>query len=235
MHPPSLALADVVSRLCFGLMLGAMIGFERQWHQKTAGLKTNALVALGAAGFVTFGTAAGNGNPSVVAAQIVTGIGFLGAGVIMREGVNVHGLNTAATLWCSAMVGALCGFGIWQAGGIAALLVVFANLILRPVANRLNTRVQAGNEVESRYTITITCAPADAARLRQALLQSLADFRLPFQRLATQSDTTQTIITAEALSPHVADDSVEKLLADLDRDNAVLGTSWQVARVMPEA
>lgn len=235
MHPPSLALTDVVSRMCFGLLLGAMIGFERQWHQKTAGLKTNALVALGAAGFVTFGTAAGAGNPSQVAAQIVTGIGFLGAGVIMREGVNVHGLNTAATLWCSAMVGALCGFSMWQAGGIAALLVVFANLILRPVANRLNTRVQAGNEIESRYTITLTCAPADVGRLRQVLLQALATHHLPFQRLATQSDATQTVITAEALSPHVADDTVDKLLADMDQDSAVLGTSWQVARVMPEA
>jgi putative Mg2+ transporter-C (MgtC) family protein len=235
MHPPSLALTDVVSRMCFGLLLGAMIGFERQWHQKTAGLKTNALVALGAAGFVTFGTAAGGGNPSVVAAQIVTGIGFLGAGVIMREGVNVHGLNTAATLWCSAMVGALCGFGIWQAGGVAALLVVFANLILRPVANRLNTRVQAGNESESHYTISLTCAPADSTRLRQALLTALAEFHLQYQRLATQSDATQTIITTEAISPHVADDAVEKLVAGMDQDSAVLGTSWQVTRVMPEA
>ncbi len=234
-HPPSLALADVVTRMCFGLLLGAMIGFERQWHQKMAGLKTNALVALGAAGFVTFATAAGNGNPSVVAAQIVTGIGFLGAGVIMREGVNVHGLNTAATVWCSAMVGALCGFGMWQAGGIAALLVVFANLALRPVANRLNTRVQAGNEVESRYTITLTCAPAEAPRLRQSLLTALAKNHLPFQRLATQSEADQTVITAEALSPHVADAAVEKLLATLAQDGTVAGTSWQVARAVPEA
>ena len=235
MHPPSLALADVVSRMCFGLLLGAMIGFERQWHQKMAGLKTNALVALGAAGFVTFATAAGNGNPSVVAAQIVTGIGFLGAGVIMREGVNVHGLNTAATVWCSAMVGSLCGFGMWQAGGIAALLVVFANLALRPVANRLNTRVQAGNEVESFYTITLTCAPADATHLRATLLKSLSENHLPFQRLATETDSGHTIITVTALSPHVADAAVEKLLAALALDGTVAGTSWQVSRATPEA
>jgi len=235
MRPPSLELADVVSRLCWGLLLGAAIGFERQWHQKMAGLKTNTLVALGAAGFVTFATAAGNGNPSVVSAQIVTGIGFLGAGVIMREGVNVHGLNTAATVWCSAMVGALCGFGMWQAGGVAAALIVGANLALRPVANYLNTRVQAGNEVESHYTISITCAEAEAQHQRKALLAALSSNHLPIRQLSTLANAGQTIITAETVSPHVADETVEKLLAGLAEDGIVCGTSWQVARATPEA
>jgi putative Mg2+ transporter-C (MgtC) family protein len=76
-------------------MLGSAIGFERQWHQKMAGLRTNALVALGSCGFVVFSAMVGPGDPTRVAAQVVTGIGFLGAGIILREGINVHGLNTA--------------------------------------------------------------------------------------------------------------------------------------------
>jgi putative Mg2+ transporter-C (MgtC) family protein len=165
----------------------------------------------------------------------VTGIGFLGAGVIMREGVNVHGLNTAATVWCSAMVGALCGFGMWQAGGVAAALIVGANLALRPVANYLNTRVQAGNEVESHYTISITCAEAEAQHQRKALLAALSSNHLPIRQLSTLANAGQTIITAETVSPHVADETVEKLLAGLAEDGIVCGTSWQVARATPEA
>ena len=96
---------ESIGRLGVALALGSVIGFERQWHQKMAGLWTNALVALGSCGFVVFSSMVGEGDPTRVAAQVVTGIGFLGAGIILREGINVHGLNTAATLWCSAMVG----------------------------------------------------------------------------------------------------------------------------------
>ena len=120
--PPSLVLGDVVSRLCWGLLLGSAIGFERQWHQKMAGLKTNALVALGSAGFVTFATAAGQGNPSQVSGQIVSGIGFLGAGVIMKEGFNISGLTTAASIWAVSVIGVTVGLGFYAAGILLAVI-----------------------------------------------------------------------------------------------------------------
>ena len=92
--------------------LGAVIGFERQWRQRLAGLRTNTLVALGSASFVVYESLFGaEPNMTRVAAQVVSGIGFLGAGIIFREGLNVRGLNTAATLWCSAAVGVLAGGG----------------------------------------------------------------------------------------------------------------------------
>jgi len=106
-----LRLLTTVSELGLAVVLGGLIGFERQWHQKMAGLRTNALVALGASGFVILGSMIGRGDPTPIAAQVVTGIGFLGAGIILREGINVMGLNTAATLWCSAMVGTFAGAG----------------------------------------------------------------------------------------------------------------------------
>src|ERR1700688_2146448 len=119
---------ESLGRLGVALALGSVIGFERQWRQKIAGLRTNALVALGACGFVVFSFMTGEGDPTRVASQVVTGIGFLGAGVILREGVNVHGLNTAATLWCSAMVGTFTGGGYWAPGIVAAAFVVGTNL-----------------------------------------------------------------------------------------------------------
>jgi putative Mg2+ transporter-C (MgtC) family protein len=87
----------------------------------------NALVALGASGFIVFSELVGQGDPTRIAAQVVIGIGFLGAGVILREGINVHGLNTAATLWCSAMVGTLAGAGYAGPCILAAAFVIGTN------------------------------------------------------------------------------------------------------------
>ena len=230
-------LPEIAARLAWALLLGSVVGFERQWHQKMAGLKTNALVATGAAGFVSFATVAGQGNPSVVSAQIVTGIGFLGAGVIMREGISVHGLNTAATIWCSAMVGAMCGFGMWEAGGVAACLVLGANIVLRPIANWLNTRRQASNDIESHYTVTLTCAAAEAPRVRVALLAALRQHHLPADHLESEAQPAEsrTVITVRATTEHTADAAIDAILGELAQDAAVQGTSWQVARASPEA
>ncbi|HEY1873786.1 MAG TPA: MgtC/SapB family protein, partial [Steroidobacteraceae bacterium] len=112
--------------------LGAIIGFERQWRQRLAGLRTNTLVALGAASFVVYENLfSPEANLTRVAAQVVSGIGFLGAGIIFREGLNVRGLNTAATLWCSAAVGVLAGGGALPYAALAAGMVIVVNLLLQ--------------------------------------------------------------------------------------------------------
>src|SRR5246127_3320586 len=119
---------EIAIRLGTALLIGAVIGFERQWRQRMAGLRTNALVSIGAAGFVVFSTTvSGDNSPTRVAAQIVSGIGFLGAGVILREGINIRGLNTAATLLCSAMVGTFAGAGQLVASVIAVSFVLPTN------------------------------------------------------------------------------------------------------------
>jgi len=101
-----------VFRLRLALILGALIGAERQWRQRMAGLRTNALVATGAAMFLMMGgLISGEGRQGRVAAYVVSGIGFLGGGVILKDGLSIRGLNTAATLWCTAAVGALSGLG----------------------------------------------------------------------------------------------------------------------------
>src|ERR1700746_4109881 len=130
---------EIAIRLGTALLIGAVIGFERQWRQRMAGLRTNALLSIGAAGFVVFSTTvSGDNSPTRVAAQIVSGIGFPGAGVILREGINVRGLNTAATLWCSAMIGTFAGAGQLIPSALAAGFVLFTNLLLRPIIQLIN-------------------------------------------------------------------------------------------------
>src|ERR1700742_1943393 len=127
--------------LAVAFVLGGIIGFERQWRQRTAGLRTNVLVAGGAAAFVDLGLRMGAGDGSVrVISYVVSGIGFLGAGVIMKEGAQVRGINTAATLWSSAAVGAFAGSGQPVEAALVTAFILAGNTLLRPLANYINRK-----------------------------------------------------------------------------------------------
>src|ERR1700679_1141577 len=193
------ALIESVARLGLALILGSLIGFERQWHQKMAGLRTNALVALGSCGFVVFSAVVGQGDPTRVAGQVVTGIGFLGAGVILREGINVHGINTAATLWCSAMVGTFAGGGFWAPRLGAAGFVVGTNLLLRPLVRLINIKTVSSGDAEACYSVTLTCKSSEEAHLRSLLLHALSQGGLGLRRIDSSDipDTANVLITAQ--------------------------------------
>ncbi|HJV36712.1 MgtC/SapB family protein [Geomonas sp.] len=157
-------------------VLGSLIGFERQYRQRTAGLRTNVLVAVGAAIFVDMANRLGGHDGAVhVVAYVVSGIGFLGAGVIMREEGNVRGLNTAATLWGSAAVGACAGADLLLEAALGAIFVLAANTLLRPVVNRINRQpidtlaVEVTNTV---YVIAQTAQQKEALRLLESMLEA---------------------------------------------------------------
>lgn len=132
-----------ICRIISALIAGTAIGLERQLRRRNAGLAVNALVSVGACVFILLSesviyTAIQNGGPVNndnlrVLSQIVTGIGFLGAGVIMKDGFSVHGLNSAATIWCSAAVGSLCGYGMWRHAAIAVAVILFINWIIKNI------------------------------------------------------------------------------------------------------
>ena len=134
-------------RLCLALVCGVLIGLERQLRQRSAGLTTNSLVAVGACVFIlisetVIANALAEGGPVNndnlrVLSQVVTGIGFLGAGVILRDGFTIHGLNSAATLWCSAAMGCLCGYGFWREAIIAVCFILFINWVLKWVEHTI--------------------------------------------------------------------------------------------------
>ena len=141
---------EFAGRLIIAFIFGGLVGAERQWRQRTAGLRTNCLVAVGSAMFVMMGGLVGDGDASRgrVAAYIVSGIGFIGGGVILKEGFTIRGLNTAATLWCMAAIGTLAGLGRTSFSFVGTLAVLAANLLLRPLAQRINrASVQSPAEV----------------------------------------------------------------------------------------
>jgi len=235
----ALPLFDILLRLALALAFGGLIGTERQWHQKMAGMRTNTLVAIGAAGFTLLGVlsspADGPMDPRI-AAQIVTGIGFLGAGVILREGFNVHGLNTAATLWCAAMVGALCGAGYLIAATAGMFFVVFTNLGLRPVVRRLNARLISIQGMETHYTFTVACHADMAERLRARMLTEIPAAGFDLRQIETEIGAgVQATLTARAMHPNRDDPAAEALIAGLLRHGDVATASWSVLPVMAEA
>lgn len=137
-----LAMLDFVLRLVAGMVLGLFIGLEREWKRRPAGLHTTMLVATGAALFATIGPAfEGSGGDRVIA-NIVTGVGFLAGGVIFRQGGTVSGLNTAATIWSTAAVGALAGLALFREAAVAAVLIVIMNEVAQPISRKLDERAK---------------------------------------------------------------------------------------------
>lgn len=147
---------EFVLRLAAGLGCGVLIGLERQWRQGMAGLRTNTLVATGACVFVLLQAAlTGTNSPDRVIAKVVSGVGFLGAGLIIRDGLNVRGVNTAATIWCSAAVGSLAGAGFYADALTAALTVAAANIVLRPLGRLIERQPGASNKMETVYDLPL--------------------------------------------------------------------------------
>jgi putative Mg2+ transporter-C (MgtC) family protein len=174
-HLNLMSLADTTLSLLFAFVLGGVIGLERQIRQRTAGLRTNVLVCVGAALFVDIAVRfheIHGGTPSAlhVVAYVVSGVGFLGAGVIMREQGNVRGINTAATLWGSAAVGCAAGADLLPEAVLGCAFVLAANTLLRPVVNRISRQPIDVETVEATYHVHLI-AHKDRRKEALALLE----------------------------------------------------------------
>ena len=128
-------LAEFIIRLLAATAAGGALGLERESNNKSAGLRTHTLVAVSACIFTLISIrivdSGGTGDPTRVVGQIVTGIGFLGAGVILHRGINVQGLTTAATIWSSAALGCLSAFGFYWELAFATALIIFINTFFK--------------------------------------------------------------------------------------------------------
>ncbi|MBV8566150.1 MAG: MgtC/SapB family protein [Methylobacteriaceae bacterium] len=231
----SVAIEQAVLSLATAVGLGAAIGFERQWRHRLAGLRTNTLVSLGAASFVLFSLLGpGESSPTRVAAQVVSGIGFLGAGVIFKEGLSVRGLNTAATLWCSSAVGVLAGGGYYLYAALSAAFVVAVNLLLRPLVNAINRQPLESAEVETTYLVTVICRGAEEAHVRALLLQGFSTGDLHLHELDSSNieDTDRVEVTAKLTSDKRREISLEYIVGRLSLEASVTAARWQSLTTM---
>jgi putative Mg2+ transporter-C (MgtC) family protein len=206
-------------RVLLAAALGALVGFEREISGQPAGFRTHILVSLGAALFTLVGVHGvevfggvrdARLDPTRVAAQVVTGIGFLGAGAIIQQGVSVRGLTTAASLWVTAAIGTAMGLGYWEGAVLTSLVTVVALYGLKPVGHRVFRRLR---REEHRFFVEIQphLRLSDLAKVTEEI-----DARTESIRLFTDDDENQRVIVVVRLPPNVRPDVVVDLMRRVD-------------------
>jgi putative Mg2+ transporter-C (MgtC) family protein len=213
------------------LLMGIAIGLERQWHQHPAGLRTNALVALGAALFVSLSSLTNDvGSPTRVASYVVSGLGFLGGGVILREGLNVKGLNTAATIWCSGAVGSLCGSGFVTHAALGTAVILFAHLVLRPLGQGIDARLKKAVNVETLYRMRVVCSRQAAPLIRTILLRHInANPTMTAQGFTTQDleKDDEAAVVVDIQSTVRNERALEDLVNRINIEPGTVAVSWE--------
>ena len=218
-------------RLGCAFALGALVGVERQWRARMAGLRTNVLVSVGSALFVLLAAnTVEEVSPTRIAAQVVSGIGFLGAGVILRDGVNVRGINTAATIWCAAAVGVLAGSGLYLGATMGAAAVMAANILLRPIARKLQKRPSSSSEVETAYQVRVVCRDSQDAHVRALLLQALSDADFTLRSVDSGrlvEDRESVSVLVEISTNGQREEALEQLVRRLSLEPEVFSVHWR--------
>jgi len=227
-----LSLLDFLFRLGAALLMGAVVGLERQWRQRMAGTRTNALVAAGASAFVmcAFIVRDTSRSEAQIVSYVVSGVGFLGAGVIFKDAGGVRGLNTAATIWCSAAIGAISGLGRPLHALVLAAAVLVTNLVLRPLAYRLYPAQSSGEEQEITYGFELICRPEDEAHMRALLVQSMSRSSLLLTSLRSEDIEGINRMRVSALIRGLGrqGEALEQLVVRLSLEAGVSSVSWAV-------
>ncbi|HPG00708.1 MAG TPA: MgtC/SapB family protein [Kiritimatiellia bacterium] len=207
---------DVIWRLLVAGILGGLIGFEREMHHQPAGLRTHIILVLGAALAMCisinlsmqFHTTASNGDPERLAAQVISGIGFLGAGAIFRFGAGVKGLTTASSLWTAAIIGLAVGAGYFLIGVITTAIVLFALKGLDLVEKRL---------IRGRMTRTIIIRGADRPGFVDEVKSALTNFDIALKSISLQKNLKNNEIQIETLAKVFPDQDLDAIIGAMSK------------------
>ena len=220
---------DTIVSLVTAFVLGTLIGAERQYRQRSAGLRTNVLVAVGAAAFVDLANHLNGADGSVrVISYVVSGIGFLGAGVIMKEGTNIRGLNTAATLWASAAVGACAGADMVAQAGLLTLFVLGGNTLLRPLVNAIDRIPISEQSSEATYDVLVTADSSAVAEAREILLEKLEAANYPVRDTRVDWSGDDVEIVATLVSQSIEPDELDAVVESLANVPGVRHATWNI-------
>lgn len=214
---------DFIIRIIVCFLLSIAIGIERQYRHKLVGLRTNVLVSLGAFMFnwVTFASL--DSDSTRIAAQVVSGIGFLGAGIIMKDGNKVKGLNTAATLWCVAAIGVMTSFGLLLEASIGTIMVLASNIILRFISIAIMNKVK--NNQRETCILNVNCNKENEDYVRGVLLRFIENNTLNLLSLnkVVKDDSVDlklTIITSRI-------SLVETFINKMAKEISINAISWE--------
>lgn len=173
-----MGLNTFIIRILFCFILSILVGLERQYRHKTVGLRTNVLVSLGAFMFVCMSFNTTTTDTTRIAAQVVSGIGFLGAGIILKDGDRVKGLNTAATLWCVASVGVLTASGMLIEASIGTLFILVANIVLRILSQKIMDKVK----IQESCVLDIKCEPNEEKTIKNLIIKLTNRYNLNIKK-----------------------------------------------------
>jgi putative Mg2+ transporter-C (MgtC) family protein len=222
---------DFFIAMNIALGLGLLIGLERQFGQHPAGMRTSALVCGGAAIYVLMARAFNNGTDTArVAAQVVSGMGFLGGGVILREGLTVRGLTSAATIWCTAAVGTLCGAGLLREAGLAAVAIIITNRVLNPASRWVDRHAAQQPSIEASYRLKVICMMSDETRIRRLLAQQIAAQKsMILHGIGIHStDHADRGLVVVDVEMRMGDEHLlQDIIAQLNADPSTTSTSWE--------
>jgi putative Mg2+ transporter-C (MgtC) family protein len=230
-HEYLLRILHFAANIGAALVVGMIVGLERQYGQHPAGLRTNTLVCVAAAVFVALGGLLGSQPETArMASYVVSGIGFLGGGVILREGLNVRGLNTAATLWCTAALGTLCGAGFALEAVTALVIVMVVNLALRPVGMWIDANRKLAPDVEVHYRLRAMCLEKDERLIRTILVRHVNSHpHMTIQGFTTQNgdQPDRLLIVVDVFSTQRNDRGMEEVVQRLDIEPSVTAVNWE--------
>lgn len=208
--------------VCF--ILSIIIGIERQFRHRVVGLRTNVLVCLGAFLFVYLSYNVSVSDQTRVAAQVVSGIGFLGAGIIIRDGDKIKGLNTAATLWCVSAIGVLCASGLLIEASVGTLLVLISNLILRLVSQFIMNKMK--ENAKEKYTINITCLKDKEKYIKEKIIKLIQGNSLLLRSLE-RNEITSNEIKFKVITITSTISKIEYVINKISMESGVTAMSWE--------
>ena len=216
-------------RVLLSLCLGFFIGLERQLTGHSAGIRINVLICLGTSLFTLFPMLYGSDQTFRVGSSIISGVGFLCSGVIFKENGSVRGMNTAATLWCSAAIGILATTGKIVIAVTATSVLIISNLILRPLTNRINP-FGYGDESENEYRVSVTCQESAEFEIRELLLHSNRRRALFLKNLDSSDVIGEKVeVIAEFTSRGKTQGLVlEEVVTKILKNNKVISAGWEI-------
>ena len=220
---------NFLTRILLSIMLGFLIGLERQLTGHKAGIRINVLICMGTTFFTLFPIIYGSDQIFRVSSSIIAGVGFLCSSVIFKENGLVKGMNTAATLWCTAAIGILCSAGHIFLSIIAAATLIISNLILRPIAIKINP-ISFSNENEERYLISTVCKKKAELEIREIIINTNNYKNLLLINLESinEEEDNVRIVAEYCFVGKPKNNSLEAIVVRVLNNSEVINARWEI-------